>query len=78
MTQVGIGAFVMNERREVLMVQERTGPLRGKGMWKLPTGLVNVGEDIRCAPAIGVCELMTDVKASGAAQPAHLAIKGDQ
>ena len=46
-TQVGIGAFVMNERREVLMVQERTGPLRGKGMWKLPTGLVNVGEDIR-------------------------------
>ena len=47
MGQVGIGAFVMNERREVLMVQEKTGPLRGKGMWKLPTGLVNIGEDIR-------------------------------
>lgn len=37
--QVGVGAFVLNERREVLVVQEKTGPLRGKGVWKLPTGL---------------------------------------
>lgn len=37
--QVGVGAFVLNERREVLVVQEKMGPLRGKGVWKLPTGL---------------------------------------
>lgn len=36
--QVGVGAFVVNEKREVLVVQERLGPLRGKGVWKLPTG----------------------------------------
>ncbi|KAI7844105.1 hypothetical protein COHA_002245 [Chlorella ohadii] len=44
--QVGVGAFVLNERREVLVVQERNGPLRGKGVWKMPTGLVQAGEDI--------------------------------
>ncbi|EFN58169.1 hypothetical protein CHLNCDRAFT_11561, partial [Chlorella variabilis] len=44
--QVGMGAFVMNERREVLVVQERSGPLRGQGVWKMPTGLVQQGEDI--------------------------------
>ncbi|KAL4429161.1 hypothetical protein ABPG77_010140 [Micractinium sp. CCAP 211/92] len=44
--QVGVGAFVLNDRREVLVVQERSGPLRGKGVWKMPTGLVQQGEDI--------------------------------
>ncbi|KAL0034735.1 hypothetical protein WJX77_004757 [Trebouxia sp. C0004] len=44
--QVGIGAFVVNSRREVLVVQERLGPLKGSGVWKMPTGLVMVGEDI--------------------------------
>lgn len=44
--QVGVGAFVLNERREVLVVQERSGPLRGQGVWKMPTGLVQQGEDI--------------------------------
>lgn len=28
--QVGVGAFVLNERREVLVVQEKNGPLRGQ------------------------------------------------
>lgn len=28
--QVGVGAFVVNERREVLVVQEKNGPLRGQ------------------------------------------------
>ena len=28
--QVGIGAFVLNERREMLLVQEKSGPLKGK------------------------------------------------
>lgn len=27
--QVGVGAFVVNERREVLVVQEKNGPLKG-------------------------------------------------
>jgi hypothetical protein len=40
--QCGVGAFVMNERREVLVVQEKNGPLRGKDVWKMPTGLVQV------------------------------------
>lgn len=29
-TQVGVGAFVVNERREVLVVQEKNGPLHGQ------------------------------------------------
>ncbi len=37
--QVGVGAFVFDRQsRRVLMVQERNGPLRGKGVWKMPTG----------------------------------------
>ena len=44
--QVGIGAFVTNERGEVLMVQEGSGPLLGSGVWKMPTGLVAAGEDL--------------------------------
>ncbi|KAL3147960.1 hypothetical protein ABBQ38_014255 [Trebouxia sp. C0009 RCD-2024] len=44
--QVGIGAFVMNSKGEVLVVQERFGPLKGSGVWKMPTGLVLAGEDI--------------------------------
>eukprot|EP00884_Botryococcus_braunii_P009744 jgi/Botrbrau1/18771/Bobra.0386s0089.2 len=44
--QVGIGAFVINENDEVLVVQEGAGPLKGKGVWKMPTGIVMAGEDI--------------------------------
>lgn len=44
--QVGVGAVVMNQQREILVVQEGSGPLRGKGVWKMPTGLVQQGEDI--------------------------------
>jgi hypothetical protein len=29
-SQVGVGAFVLNEKNEVLVVQEGTGPLKGK------------------------------------------------
>ncbi|TYH68586.1 hypothetical protein ES332_D06G270300v1 [Gossypium tomentosum] len=39
--RIGIGAFVMNEKREVLVVQESTGRFRGTGVWKFPTGVVN-------------------------------------
>ncbi|KAJ8754384.1 hypothetical protein K2173_002835 [Erythroxylum novogranatense] len=48
---VGIGAFVMNAKKEVLVVQERSGQFRGKGVWKMPTGAVNQGEDF-CMAAI--------------------------
>ncbi|MCI32865.1 nudix hydrolase 2-like, partial [Trifolium medium] len=35
----------------VLVVQEKNGRFSGKGIWKLPTGAVDVGEDV-CAAAI--------------------------
>lgn len=44
--RVGVGAFVINEKKEVLVVQEKTGILRGLGVWKFPTGVVEEGEDI--------------------------------
>ncbi|KAJ4704105.1 Nudix hydrolase [Melia azedarach] len=49
--RVGIGAFVLNEKREVLVVQENSGRFRGTGMWKFPTGVVDEGEDI-CVAAV--------------------------
>ncbi|KAK3027271.1 hypothetical protein RJ639_041217 [Escallonia herrerae] len=39
--QVGIGAFVMNKKREVLVVQEKSGHFRGTGVWKFPTGVID-------------------------------------
>eukprot|EP00262_Sarcandra_glabra_P009245 TRINITY_DN2333_c0_g3_i1.p1 TRINITY_DN2333_c0_g3~~TRINITY_DN2333_c0_g3_i1.p1 ORF type:complete len:250 (+),score=50.53 TRINITY_DN2333_c0_g3_i1:71-820(+) len=44
--RVGIGAFVMNDKREVLVVQEKSGTFRGTGIWKFPTGVVEEGEEI--------------------------------
>lgn len=49
--RVGIGAFVMNEKQEVLVVQENSGHFRRTGVWKFPTGVVDQGEDI-CAAAV--------------------------
>ncbi|KAK8952658.1 Nudix hydrolase 8 [Platanthera guangdongensis] len=43
--QIGVGAFVMNENKEVLVVIEKKCPLRCSGMWKLPTGLINNSEE---------------------------------
>jgi len=61
--QVGVGALVVDARRGlVLAVQERTGPLRGKGVWKLPTGLVHAGEDLHAA-AVREVEEETGVRA---------------
>lgn len=45
-TQIGVGALVVNSRNQVLLVQEGVGPLRGKDVWKIPTGIVEAGEDI--------------------------------
>ncbi|CAN1355602.1 Nudix hydrolase 2 [Linum perenne] len=49
--RVGIGAFVINESKEVLVVMERSGGFRDTKYWKLPTGVVEEGEDI-CAAAV--------------------------
>ncbi|XP_076907860.1 nudix hydrolase 2-like [Bidens hawaiensis] len=49
--RVGIGAFVMNENGEVLVVQEKSGRFQGTGIWKFPTGVVDEGEDI-CDAAV--------------------------
>ncbi|KAG8477939.1 hypothetical protein CXB51_027619 [Gossypium anomalum] len=47
--RVGISAFVMNDKREVLVVQEKSGKFKGTGVWKFPTGVVDEGEDISMA-----------------------------
>jgi len=60
--QVGVGALVVSPRGpasatypadpalaatpHVLVVQEAAGPLKGSGVWKMPTGLVDAGEDV--------------------------------
>ncbi|XP_028753030.1 nudix hydrolase 2 [Neltuma alba] len=49
--RVGVGAFVMNRKQEVLVVQEKTGLFQGTGVWKFPTGVVDQGEDI-CEAAV--------------------------
>jgi hypothetical protein len=47
---VGVGAVVVrgdaSAVREVLLVQERSGPASRMGVWKFPTGLLEPGEDI--------------------------------
>ncbi|XP_017699680.2 nudix hydrolase 2-like [Phoenix dactylifera] len=47
--RVGVGGFVMNDKREVLVVQENSGRFHGSGVWKFPTGVVDQGEDIYAA-----------------------------
>ncbi|KAK7386066.1 hypothetical protein VNO78_32142 [Psophocarpus tetragonolobus] len=49
--RVGVGAFVLNNNNKVLVVQEAGGKFRGTGVWKMPTGAVNEGEDL-CEAAI--------------------------
>ncbi|CAN4095975.1 unnamed protein product [Withania somnifera] len=60
--RVGIGAFVINERNEVLVVQEKSGKFHGTGVWKFPTGVVDEGEDI-CDAAVREVKEETGVKA---------------
>nr|XP_043622374.1 nudix hydrolase 10-like [Erigeron canadensis] len=49
--RVGVASFVVNDKGEVLVVQEKSGAFKGTGVWKLPTGTVEEGEDI-CAAAV--------------------------
>ncbi|XP_062223686.1 nudix hydrolase 8-like isoform X3 [Phragmites australis] len=44
--QIGIGAFVMNDKREVLVVKERKCTLCCSGIWKIPTGFIDKSEDL--------------------------------
>ncbi|XP_075084010.1 nudix hydrolase 10 isoform X1 [Nicotiana tabacum] len=45
--RIGIGALVMNDNGEVLVVQERNGAFKGTEVWKMPTGVVDeVNNDI--------------------------------
>eukprot|EP01038_Epipyxis_sp_PR26KG_P012498 gene12498-16766_t len=53
--QVGIGCVVIHNDK-ILLVQEKNGPLKGTGVWKLPTGLCDLGEDITAAAVREVYE----------------------
>ncbi|KAL9259876.1 Nudix hydrolase 2-like protein [Drosera capensis] len=44
--RVGVGVIVVNDKRQILAVQENSGAFRGTGIWKIPTGVVDEGEDI--------------------------------
>ncbi|GLJ29797.1 hypothetical protein SUGI_0588490 [Cryptomeria japonica] len=41
-----VGCFVLNDQNQVLVVLENYGPFRGTGVLKIPTGVINEGEDI--------------------------------
>ncbi|XP_009799728.1 nudix hydrolase 10-like isoform X3 [Nicotiana sylvestris] len=60
--RVGIGALVMNDNGEVLVVQEKNGAFKGTGVWKMPTGVVDEGEDI-CVAAVREVQEETGIKA---------------
>ncbi|PWA41609.1 nudix hydrolase [Artemisia annua] len=38
--RVGVASFVVNDKGELLVVQEKSGVFKGTGVWKLPTGTV--------------------------------------
>ncbi|XP_058085522.1 nudix hydrolase 8-like [Magnolia sinica] len=44
--QVGVGAFVINNKNEVLVVQEKHSSPAFSGSWKLPTGFILESEEI--------------------------------
>lgn len=44
--QVGVGGFVINDKNEVLVVQEKYCAPQFAGLWKLPTGFIHESEEI--------------------------------
>lgn len=44
--QVGVGGFVINDKNEVLVVQEKYCVSTFAGIWKLPTGFITESEEI--------------------------------
>ncbi|KAI5403562.1 hypothetical protein KIW84_050938 [Lathyrus oleraceus] len=71
--RVGVGAFVVNNKREVLVVQETSGRFGGTGVWKMPTGAVNEGEDI-CDAVIR--EVKEETGSAEMAAGLHLLVAG--
>ncbi|CAK0848686.1 unnamed protein product [Prorocentrum cordatum] len=56
-TLLGVGGAVVNSRNEVLMVQERlVANAKFQGLWKLPGGLADPGEDLAVAAGREVLE----------------------
>ncbi|XP_061346737.1 nudix hydrolase 10-like [Gastrolobium bilobum] len=47
--RVRVGGLVLNNKKEVLVVQEKIGKLHGIGVWKIPTGIVEAGEELLAA-----------------------------
>jgi 8-oxo-dGTP pyrophosphatase MutT (NUDIX family) len=49
--QVGVGCLVLHphDPSRMLVVQEKSGPAAALGLWKMPTGLADPGEDIHQA-----------------------------
>jgi len=49
--QVGVGCVVLNpaDASQMLVVQELSGPAAAAQLWKMPTGLVDAGEDVHQA-----------------------------
>lgn len=46
---VGVGAIVTDPDGRVLLLREKSGPAARLGIWKLPTGLVDAGEELHDA-----------------------------
>lgn len=51
---VGVGGFVVNDKRQILVIQEKNGPAVGR--WKVPGGMVDPKEDIPDAAVREVLE----------------------
>jgi len=87
--QVGVGCIVLPPidheipldigKNMILTVQERRGVLRGKGIWKLPTGLVDVGEDLGATAVREVMEetgVVAEFKGIASFRHSHEALHG--
>lgn len=81
---VGVGAVVINSQRQILAIQEATGPAsRAHGnagaFWKYPTGLVDAGEGVAEAAVREVREetgVQAEVVSMIAMREAHLGSGG--
>ncbi|CAK9051447.1 unnamed protein product [Durusdinium trenchii] len=43
---IGVGALVTNSEGKILLAREKSGPAARSKVWKIPTGLVDAGEDL--------------------------------
>lgn len=80
---IGIGAVVVDDAtQKVLLVREISGPAARMKIWKLPTGLVEAGEELHDAAVrevkeeTGIDAVFADVRAFRMAHLGNLAHKG--